>query len=120
MKIWKAELNLLNLFDEDFGKGDAYKINFSFESTGEDYEFNDSRTKYSHFGCWNCDTIPVNMTYENTVWGLLKVTQGFTEDKTEEEQEKIKQDMIDYMRECLIKEKNKIIASYDKKIESLK
>ena len=59
------------------------------------------------------------MTYENTVWGL-KVTQGFTEDKTEEEQKKIKQDMINYMRECLIKEKNKIIESYDKKIESLK
>ena len=48
------------------------------------------------------------------------MTQGFTEDKSEEEQKKIKQDMIAYMRKCLIKEKNKIIESYDKKIESLK
>ena len=114
MKIWEAELNL---FDEDFGKGDAYKINFSFEFDGEDYELNESQ--YLNVYGMFYDTVPVNMTYENTVWGS-KVTQGFTEDKTEEEQEKIKQDMIDYMRECLIKEKNKIIKSYDKKIESLK
>ena len=116
MKIWEAELNL---FDEDFGKGEVYKINFSFESYGEDYEFNESQTKYLNDYGMFYDTVPINMTYENTIWGS-KVTQGFTEDKTEEEQEKIKKDMIDYMRECLIKEKNKIIESYNKKIESLK
>ena len=116
MKIWKAELNL---FDEDFGKGEGYRINFSFESDGEDYELNKPKTKYLHFDGWMSDIIPVNMTYENTVWGL-KVTQGFMEDKTEEEQKKIKQDMIDCMRECLIKEKNKIVESYNKKIEFLK
>ena len=116
MKIWEAELNL---FDEDFGKGEAYKINFSFESYGEDYELNESQTKYLNVYGMFYDTVPVNMTYENTVWGL-KVTQGFTEDKTEEEQKKIKQDMIDYMRECLIKEKNKVIKSYDNKIKALK
>ena len=116
MKMWEAELNL---FNEDFGKGKVYKINFSFEFNGEDYKLNESQTEYLNvYGCFY-ETVPVNMTYENTVWGL-KVTQGFTEDKTEEEQEKIKQDMIDYMRECLIKEKNRIIESYDKKIESLK
>ena len=116
MKIWKAELYL---FDEDFGKGDVYKINFSFKSDGEDYKLNDTKSKYLYFDECMSNTIPVNMTYENTIWGL-KVTQVFTEDKTEEEQKKIKQDMIDYMRECLIKEKKKIIKSYDKKIESLK
>ena len=116
MKIWKAELNL---FNEDFGKGEAYKIIFSFESDEEDYELNNPQTEYLHFDGWICDRIPVNMTYENTFLGL-KVTQGFTEDKTEEEQEKIKQDMIDYMREYLIKEKNRIVESYNKKIEFLK
>ena len=116
MKIWEAELNL---FDNDFGRGEAYKFIFSFESYGEDYELNESQTKYLNVYGMFYDTVPVNMTYENTVWGS-KVTQGFTEDKTEEEQEKIKQDMIDYMRECLIKEKNKIVESYNKKIESLK
>lgn len=116
MKIWKAELNL---FNKKFGK-EAHKINFSFESDGEEYELNSLKTEYYlHIDGWICDRVPVNITYENTVWGL-QVTQGFTEDKTQEEQKKIKQDMIDYMRECLIKEKNKIIASYDKKIESLK
>ena len=116
MKMWEAELNL---FNEDFGKGETYKIIFSFESYEEDYELNKSQTEYLNVYGMFYDTVPVNMTYENTVWGI-KVTQGFTEDKTEEEQEKIKQDMINYMRECLIKEKNKIIESYDKKIESLK
>ena len=116
MKIWEAELNL---FDNDFGRGETYKIIFSFKSDGEDYELNESQTEYLNVYGMFYDTVPINMTYENTVWGI-KVTQGFTEDKTEEEQEKIKQDMIDYMRECLIKEKNKIIESYDKKIESLK
>ena len=116
MKIWEAELYLI---DKDFGKGEAYKINFSFEFEGEDCKLNESQTKYLNVYGMFYDTVPINMTYENTVWGL-KVTQGFTEDKTEEEQEKIRQDMIDYMRECLIKEKNKIIKSYDKKIESLK
>ena len=43
MKIWEAELNL---FDEDFGKGEAYKINFSFEFNGEDYKLNESQTEY--------------------------------------------------------------------------
>ena len=118
MKIWKAELNL---FDEDFGKGESYKTYFSFESDDEDYKLDNSKTKYLHFCGWFCDRVPVpvNMTYENTVWGL-KVSQGFTEDITKEEQEKIKQDMIEYMRECLIKEKNRTIESYNKKIESLK
>ena len=116
MKIWEAELNL---FNEDFGKGEIYKINFSFEFNGEDYEFNESQTKYLNDYEIFYDTVTVNMTYENTVWGK-KVTQGFTEDITEKKKKKIKQDMIDYMRECLIKEKNKIIKSYDKKIESLK
>ena len=115
MKIWEAELNL---FDEDFGRGETYKIIFSFESYGEDYELNESQTKYLNVYGMFYDTVPVNMTYENTVWGL-KVTQGFTEDKTEEEQEKIKQDMINYMRECLIKEKNRIVESYDNKIDAL-
>ena len=114
MKIWEAELNL---FNEDFGKGEVYKINFSFEFDGEDYNSNESQ--YLNVCGWFYDTVPVNMTYENTVW-VSKVTQGFTEDKTEEEQEKIKQDMIVYMRECLIKEKNKIVEDYDKKIEALK
>ena len=116
MKIWEAELNL---FDKDFGRGEAYKFIFSFESYGEDYKSNESQTKYLNVYGLFYDTIPVNMTYENTVWGS-KVTQGFTEDKTEEEQEKIKQDMIDYMRKCLIKEKNKIIEYYDNKIDALK
>ena len=116
MKMWEAELNL---FNEDFGKGKVYKINFSFEFNGEDYKLNESQTEYLNVYGMFYDTVPVNMTYENTVWGI-KVTQGFTENKTEEEQEKIKQDMIDYMRECLIKEKNKIIESYDKKIDALK
>ena len=115
MKVWEAELNL---FDEDFGKGETYKIIFSFESYGEDYELNESQTKYLNVYGMFYDAIPINMTYENTIWGS-KVTQGFTEDKTEEEQEKIKQDMIGYMRECLIKEKNKIIESYDNKIDAL-
>ena len=113
MKIWEAELNL---FDEDFGRGKAYKINFSFEFNGEGYKLNESQY-LNDYGMFY-DTVPVNMTYENTVWGL-KVTQGFTENKTEEEQEKIKQDMINYMRECLIKEKNRIIESYDNKIDAL-
>ena len=118
MKIWKAELNLFN--DKPRKEEKTYKFNFRFESDGEDYELNNPKTEYYlHFDGWICEKVPVNMTYENTAWGL-QVTQGFTEDKTEEEQEKIKQDMIDYMRECLIKEKNKIITSYDKKIESLK
>ena len=86
---------------------------------GKDYELNDTKSKYLYFDECMSNTIPVNMTYESTVWGL-QVMQGFTEDKTEEEQEKIKQDMINYMRECLIKEKNKIIESYDKKIDALK
>ena len=43
MKMWEAELNL---FNEDFGKGKVYKINFSFEFNGEDYELNESQTKY--------------------------------------------------------------------------
>ena len=116
MKMWEAELNL---FNEDFGKGEVYKINFSFEFNGEDYKLNESQTEYLNVYGMFYDTVPVNMTYENTVWGS-KVTQGFTENKTEEEQEKIKQDMIDYMRECLIKEKNKIIESYDNKIDALK
>ena len=116
MKIWEAELHL---FDNDFGRGETYKIIFSFESYGEDYELNESQTKYLDVYGMFYDTVPVNMTYENTVWGS-KVTQGFTEDKTEEEQEKIKQDMIDYMRECLIKEKNRIVKSYDNKIDALK
>ena len=115
MKIWKAELNL---FNKNFGKREAYK--FSFESDGEEYELNSLKTEYYlHFDGWICEKVPINMTYENTAWGL-QVTQGFTEDKTEEEQEKIKQDMIAYMREYLIKERNKIVKSYDKKIASLK
>ena len=116
MKIWEAELNL---FDEDFGRGETYKNYFSFKSYGEDYELNESQTEYLNVYGMFYDTVPVNMTYENTVWGI-KVTQGFTENKTEEEQEKIKQDMINYMRECLIKEKNRIIESYDNKIDALK
>ena len=116
MKIWEAELNL---FNNDFGRGETYKIIFSFESYGEDYELNESQTKYLNVYGMFYDTVPVNMTYENTVWGI-KVTQGFTEDKTEEEQEKIKQDMINYARECLIKEKNRVIESYDNKIKALK
>ena len=121
MEIFKEILVPKKVFNtEKIKKGEAYGINFNFESDGEDYELNNPKTEYYlHFDGWICDRVPINMTYENTVWGL-QVTQGFTEDKTEEEQEKIKQDMIDYMRECLIKEKNKIIESYDKKIESLK
>ena len=118
MKIWKAELNLIK---DNSGKGEkTYKNIFSFDSDEENYELNNPKTEYYlHFDGWICEKVPVNMTYENTIWGL-KVTQGFTEDKTEEEQEKIKQDMIDYMRECLIKEKNRVIEDYDKKIASLK
>ena len=117
MKIWEAELNL---FNDNSGKGEkTYKNIFSFESDEKDYKLNNPKAEYLYYDGWCCDAIPVNMTYENTIWGL-KVTQGFTEDKTEEEQEKIKQNMIAYMRECLIKEKNKIVESYDKKIESLK
>ena len=43
MKMWEAELNL---FNEDFGRGKAYKFIFSFESYEEDYELNESQTKY--------------------------------------------------------------------------
>ena len=51
---------------------------------------------------------------------LEEKLEAYRQSLSEEEQKKIKQDMIDYMRECLIKEKNKIIESYNKKIEALK
>ena len=86
MKMWEAELNL---FNEDFGKGEVYKINFSFESDEEDYELDESQTKYLNVYGMFYDPIYVNMTYKNTIWGS-KVIQGFTENKTQEAQEKIK------------------------------
>ena len=115
MKIWKAELHL---FDEDFGKGEAYKLIFDFESDEEDYEVNEKKSEYVHFEDWICDRIPINMKFENTLAGI-KIIQGFTEEKTEKEQEKIKQDMINYMKNYLIQERDRIIKSYNSKINAL-
>ena len=115
MKIWKAELYLI---DKDVWDNDNYEIIFDFESYGNDYEVNEKKGEYVHFEDWIGGRIPINMKLENTLAGI-KIIQGFIEEKTEEEQEKIKQDMIDYMRECLIKEKNKIVESYNNKINAL-
>ena len=117
MKIWEAELIII---DTDFGLGKQFETRFYFEENeNQQWKLSSNKNNYYYTDGWIRYDIPVNMKFEHTLTGL-KVTQGFTEDKTEEEQEKIKQDMIDYMRECLIKEKNKIIKSYNKKIESLK
>ena len=117
MKIWEAELIII---DTDFGLGKQFETRFYFEENeNQQWKLSSNKNSYYYTDGWIRNDIPVNMKFEHTLTGL-KVTQGFTEDKTEEEQKKIKQDMIDYMRECLIKEKNKIIKSYDKKIESLK
>ena len=117
MKIWKAELIII---DTDFGLGKQLETRFYFEENeNQQWELNCNKNSYYYTDVRIRNDIPVNMKFEHTLTGY-RVTQGFTEDKTEEEQEKIKQDMIDYMRECLIKERNRIVKSYDKKIEILK
>ena len=115
MKIWKAELYLI---DRDFGRGANYEIIFDFELQEDDYKLNDNLDTYIHWEKWTSTRIPVNMECQSTVGGI-KIIQGFAEDKTEKEQEKIKQDMINYMKEYLIKEKNEIVEDYDNKINAL-
>ena len=118
MKIWKAELILINT--DDFGFGKNYEIRFYFEENdNQQWELSNNKNSYYYTDGWLRNDIPVNMKFEHTLTGI-KVWQGFTEDKTEKEQEKIKQDMINYMKEYLIKKRDRIIESYNNKINALK
>ena len=114
MKIWKAKLYLYNK--------NGWKIDFDFETDDKDYMYSCDKTTFIYNdeeGFW-VDRIPVNYKYENTLFGGVTLTKGFTNELKGEELEEVKQEMKKVLFDCIQKEKEKVINKYDEKLNCLK
>ena len=110
MKIWRALL-ILNMEEKENDR-----LLFFFEKMEEEYKYSKERDEYIYTKGYYYTCIPTKMKVEQC-YSVITITIGYDHELTEEEQMKVKKEMIITLRTYLYNQKEHYLKKYNEKME---